>query len=203
MRSRLTTSLAMSISLAVLLSGPARADDCTDRFAELLVEGNGDVPVTITLRQRFKGAPETVNEFRADGEGNWITEMIDPPSMPWSMVRDDVMYTSSDQGKSWTKLREVDSAADSENARAMLRQDAATVRDTACGEEEIDGVSHEKVEGTYISSMLQGAEVTNVYWVNSDGWISRHTSRVVSSSFEMETEQVMVPGLKAEVPVPE
>lgn len=180
----------------------ASAETCEEKFTRLLVEGNGEGPVKLIATQGMKGGMKTVNEFRMDGEGNWITEMIDPPTMPWSMVRDDVMYTSADQGESWTKVREVESEANSENARAALRADASTARDVSCSSETMDGGIVETVSGTYTSSTLQGAEVTNAWFLTADGWIARHTSFIKAPSYEMEIEQVLEQVESVEIPSP-
>lgn len=180
----------------------ALAETCEERFASLLVEGNGDVPVEITITQEIVGGMKSTNLFRSNGHKQWMSEMIDPPNLPWSMVRDNVMYSSSDQGKSWSKVRDVDSEKEFANSRAMLEKDAATIRDVNCAEDTIDGETFEHVTGTYTSSAMQGAEAVNAYWVNADGWIARHTSKIDSPSFKMNYEQVLEKRDSVDIPAP-
>ena len=75
--------------------------------------------------------------------------MIEPANGQWTLVHDDVMFTSSDKGATWKKLRALDSANNADQLRRNMEEAAATVKDAACGTEAIDGVAHDTVEASY------------------------------------------------------
>ena len=181
----------------------ANADECMDRFKELMMGQLERGAVKIHITQQMKGAPATKNWHYNNGEGHWMTEMIDPVDMPWSMAHENRFYSSADQGKTWKFVSEMDDAAAKQKAREMLEQDAATASNASCGSEELEGTTYETVSGTHVSSVMQGAEVSHKYWVNpDDGWIARLDSTTSGNGFEMTTSQVLEPASDLQLPVP-
>ena len=180
---------------------PASADTCRDRFVRLLVEGNGDGAVKIHVTQEIKGAPASQNWFYQQAPGHWMTEMIEPAGQPWVLTHDNVMYTSSDEGESWTKLRDLDSDPDA--ARAQMEENAQTARKEVCGNEELDGVVYETVEADYDS--LQGFKSENHhrYWVHPEtGFIVRAVYHLKSENFESMTTQRIEAAPDLQLPTP-
>ena len=78
------------------------------------------------------------------------------------------------QGKSWQKVRTLDSAQNTDEATKKREDDAKSARNIACGEEEIDGVVYDVVEGDHTATAGMTLENHNKYWVARDsGWIAR------------------------------
>jgi hypothetical protein len=122
--------------------------------------------------------------------GNWLSEMIEPASMPWSMVIGKAMYASSDQGKSWKKIRDTDEQHSPEAVRKAIEDNMKTAKNAKCGFEDLDGIRHETLEAEYTA---QG----NIA-VQDKHWIHPETRRTVKSwslmkqaGFETETTQVI------------
>lgn len=95
-----TTSLAV---LCLLVAGPALAETCHEKFVRVYTDRNEKGPTKIVVIQEVKGAKPTKTHNYSDGTGDWMTESVEPVDMAWSMVRGQVMYTSTDQGKTWKK----------------------------------------------------------------------------------------------------
>jgi len=192
------------IAAALLVSAgalPASAETCRDRFARLLIEGNGDGAVKIHVTQEIKGAPASQNCFYQQAPGHWMTEMIEPAGQPWVLAHNDVMYTSADKGENWSRLRDLDSDPDA--ARAQLEENAQTARNEVCGNEELDGVAYDTVEADYVS--LQGFKSENhhKYWVHPEtGFIAKAVYHLKSESFESTTTQLIEAAPDLELPTP-
>ena len=186
-------------------TGSAFADNCQERFSTLLVHGNHKMgPVRIHITQEIVGGKTSVNYHHSDGEGNGMTEMIEPASDPWSLFLGNKMYMSSDKGGNWKYINSYDAEKSRASTIAALTKDATIAVELTCGDEEIDGISHETVEGTYVSSMLSGAKIYNKYWVNKQtGWILKSYSHTKSGSFESKTTQVIEQVPSVELPKPE
>mgnify|MGYP000719459463 CR=1 FL=1 len=190
--------------LAVMSAQPALAETCQETFVRLLIDGNGDGPVKIHVTQEIKGAPTTKNYFYQVTPGHWMTEMIEPASQPWVLTWDDVMYTSADKGGTWTKLRDMDSAGNQDQARKNQEENAATARDAACATEEIDGVTYDVVEATYDTLQNFKTENHNKYWVNPEtGFIAKAVYEMKGEGFESVTTQLIEPAPDLELPTPD
>ncbi len=192
-------------ALLLFASAPtALAETCHEKFVRLLVHGNGaDTPVKIHVTQEMKGGKPTTNYNHQIGPDHWMTEMIEPANASWTLVHDNTMYSSTDKGKSWQKVRTLDAAHSPEAVAKALQEDAKTARNAACGEDEVDGVAFDTVEADYTA--FQGQYTYhNRYWVDREtGWIARATYKTVGPNFEMFTTQVIekAPGLT--LPTPE
>lgn len=199
-----TTKIALVTSLLSLLPALAHADSCLDRFKMLLVKGNGDGAVKIHVTQEIVGGMTSTNYFYQSEPGHWMSEMIKPASMQWTLAYDDVMYSSADKGKSWTKVREMDSAANAKAAKEQMQANLQTARDASCGEEELDGVMHETVAGTYSASGSFKTENHHKYWVNSDtGSIAKAFYHMKADNFESKTTQMIEAAPDLDLPKPQ
>jgi hypothetical protein len=189
----------------VLAAAPAQADEaaCKERFVKLLVGGNASTePVRIHVTQTYAGNT-TENYFYSMGpdSGDGMMQPLKNSGSMWVMFRDRKMYTSQDGGKTWKFGRELDAASDPAVTKEKLRTDSATAANTVCGEDALDGVAHETVEGEYVSSLMQGAKVYHKYWVNRDtGWISKTVTRSMAAGKESIGTQVLEPAPGFELP---
>ncbi|MCG6859303.1 MAG: hypothetical protein LJE67_14685 [Salaquimonas sp.] len=190
---------------AVLLASvqPCLAETCQEKFVRVMTERNSSSePVRIHVTQEIVGGMKSANWNLQDGKGNWRTEMIDPETMPWSMVVDNVLYSSSDKGATWKKEREMDTGASPETVAAMLAERAKSVRDAECGEEELDGAMYETVAAGY--DMNGGYEVQDKYWINPDtGFIPKLVTKMKGSGFESLSTQLIEPAPGLEITKPE
>lgn len=185
----------------LLLVSSAQADDCDTLFLRLLVDGNPKVPVVIEATQSFNGAPPTVTRHSADETGDWLSEAVEPPTLPWSMQRGDIMYMSSDGGQSWSEINRF-TQAQRDAAQDVLRTEAETRHDVACSTDTRDGVSYQLVEGRYIANSQQDAQMFLRYWLADDGWISFHDMQVRATAYDLDVTQVLRRVERVDLPIP-
>ncbi|SUZ31167.1 hypothetical protein ROE7235_00903 [Roseibaca ekhonensis] len=185
----------------LLLASSAQADDCDALFLRLLVDGNPEVPVVIEATQSFNGAPPTVTRHSADSTGDWLSEAVEPPTLPWSMQRGDVMYMSSDGGQSWSEINRF-TQAQRDAAQDVLRTEAETRHDVACSTDIRDGVSYQLVEGRYIANTQQDAQMFLRYWLEDDGWIAFHDMQVRAAAYDLDVTQVLQRVERVDLPTP-
>jgi len=202
-RSRMRLLPGAALLLLALPAESTLAETCEERFVHLLVDGNDEGAVKIHATQEIKGGPTTKNWFLQVSPGHWMSEPIEPPGQPWVLTYDNAMYTSTDGGKSWTKLRDTDSAGDAATSKANLRENAKTTRNAVCGEETVDGNAYETVEADY--DTLQNFKTENhfKYWVEpASGFIARATYAMKGNGFESFTTQLIerAPGLTLPTP---
>lgn len=178
--------------LAALLAAapPARADTCRDAFIKAWTASKPTVPVKIHVTQKVGNQKPTTNYNFTDPAGNWLTQMIDPPNAPWSMVRGKMMYVSTDQGKSWKKVRETDDAQSPEARRKYIEDAMTTVQGAVCGTEDLGGVRHATVAADYAPQA--GFAVREKFWLHPDtGRVSKSTSKNTFAGVQSETIQVI------------
>ena len=113
---------------------------------------------------------------------NWLSMTTDPPNIDWSLARDNVLYVSSDKGKSWKKVRVQDEQSSQEAVLNDQIENSKTVRDAVCGTEELNGVAHEIVEATYDTLQNFKFESRVKYWVDPTA------KRPVKATFAMKGE---------------
>lgn len=179
--------------LLIICTGSAYADSCHSRFVELLVNGNQKVgPVRIHITQEIVGGKTSLNYHHSDGNGNGMTEMIEPAGDPWSLFLGDKMYVSNDKGNNWKYMNSYDAEKSRADTKSALTKDAAKATGISCGEEEFNGTAHEVVEGNYISTMVAGAAIYEKFWVDRQtGWIVKSDRHIKSGGFESNTTQVV------------
>ena len=194
----------IAIAILFAFASAAQAETCHEKFVRLMVDGNGDRPVKIHVVQETKGAKPSVNEFFQQKVGHWMTKMIDPANQPWVLTYKNTMYSSADEGKSWAKIRAVDSALNAENGLKARQENANTVSNAACGEEDLDGVAHDTVEADFNSLQSFKTENHYKYWVNREtGWISKVTYLSKAEGYEGFTTQTLEPVPDLSLPTPE
>ena len=149
-----------AVLLSALGAHSVLAETCEEKFVRLLVDGNPDFgPMRLHIFSEIKGVQKSEGYHYSKGDGSIdsMSTTIEPENTPWSLFLGMKMWMSTDKGKSWNFVRELDAQSDPKAVKEALRKDAGTAANVACGEEEIDGVAHEMVEGDYNSSGLQGA----------------------------------------------
>lgn len=183
---------------------PAHAETCEEKFAQLLVHGNTDVPVVIQIEQVINGGKPTRNEFRQLKSGHWMTVMTLPENQPWTLGYNNAMFTSSDKGKTWKKIRSMDTAKNEADGETNRKENAKTIREASCGSEDLDGVAHNTVEATF--DTVKGFQTVNrfKYWVHpTSGWISKATYEMKGTGFESVSTQFPKPEPDLKLPMPD
>lgn len=192
---------ALAAVLALVTIQPTFADPCHDRFVELYMQLDQGLPTKTFVTTEFKGAPAMTNDFLYLSQDHSMSVPIDPPQA-WVLFYQNAMYQSSDKGETWAKVRDLDSTP--EAAIAAKQESAKTVRNAACGEEEIGGVAHDTLRAEL--TLTQGSVSENVYtyWVRKDdGFIARATYDTKGPNFEMLITQEIEPAPGLELPTPE
>ena len=196
--------LIAAACLLILTTANAAANaTCEQKFVRLLTDQSKKGPVKIFIIQEIKGGPASRNWHYNTGDGNWMTEMVEPANMQWTLMRDNVMYTSSNKGKSWQKLRAFDSSASMADVHKQQIENAKTAKNAKCGTDTLNGVAHETVEAEYEAVKYKTSHRAK-YWINpADGWITKHTMTTKQAGFESFTTQMIerAPGL--EIPSPQ
>lgn len=188
-----------SLCLVLTSLAPASAETCEEAFIRLMTDRTAKEPTKILVTQQIKGGMKTVNWNYQDGDGNWLTEIIEPDNAQWSMGLDNILYTSSDKGESWNKVREMED----QNAahQKSLEERAATVTNAECGEEELNGVVHRTVEADYRMQGSFDAEIHDKFWVNTEtGYVPRLETTMTNTAFESFVVQELEPAPDLEFP---
>jgi len=151
----------------------------------------------------FKGAPESKNDFLYLNADHYMTVPTSPAG-PWVLGYRNVLYQSPDEGKTWEKIREMETGQNAEQARADKLANAKTIRNATCGEEELDGETVAVVAADITVSQGMVSENRYTYFVrSSDGFIVKAVYDTKAPGFEMVTTQEIEkdPGLT--LPSPE
>lgn len=195
------TALA-ALVITGLSASSALAETCEEKFVQLMTDRTAKEPTKIHVTQKIKGGTKTVNWNYQDGKGNWLTEMIEPANAQWSMGLDNVLYSSTDKGKTWAKVRDME--ANNEAHQKSLAERAKTVENAVCGEEELDGVMHEVVEADYQMQGSFTADIHDKFWVDpQSGYVPRLETTMKSSAFESFIVQRLEPAPGLTFPDPE
>ena len=196
------TSFAI-IALLLVSAQSAQSEICRDKFIHFMTEYKGFFPVKNHIVSKPKGGKASTNKFYMTKIGHWMTEMITPPS-PWTLAYNNTMYTSSDKGKTWKKVRTMDSAKNNENTKRDQLKNAETVKNAKCGEEEYKGVMHDTVEAEYSYLQFASAKIISKYWVDrKTGYVAKNTSDLNSKSYSSFTTQETEPAPGLVLPTPE
>jgi hypothetical protein len=198
------TAVAASISFAAM---PAHADDaaCMARFKELLSRINDKVgPVRIHTFSESAGYKSEGYFYSAgDGSIDGMSEPIEPKGGMWSLFRGNKMWFSND-GKKWQFGRVMDAASDPEAVKQSLKKNAETASKTRCGEQELDGVTYEVVEGEYVNSMAQNAVTQEKWWVRKEnGFVTRHEATSNGAGGKFYSLQIIEAWPDLKLPSPE
>lgn len=182
---------------------PSQAESCREKFTRLFTDRADKGPVKIHVTQQTVGGPTMKNYNYQAGDGHWMSEMIEPANMQWTLVYNNVMFSSSDKGKTWNKIRALDSQQRKEDVQKGLEKTAATAANFACGSEDLDGVKHETVEADYTNPKYK-TEHHEKFWLNPNtGWISKSTLKTKQGAFESFVTQLIEPAPNLDLPKPE
>lgn len=193
-----TTALLLASTQAAL------ANPCQDRFAQLLIHGNGDRPSIIRITTEPKGGQVSKNDFFFKATGHWMTVMTEPTNQPVTLAYNNKMYTSSDNGKSWKKVRDMDSEKNRLDNIRNQEANAKTIKNAVCGEELLDGVMHDTVEADFDTVQQYKSSNHYKYWVNrKTGRITKSTYDSKSSGYQSFTTQVIEDAPDLTLPMPE
>ena len=195
-------SILVSLGLLAVTSQPALADACQDRFTELYLQLDQGVPTKAAVTTAFKGAPESKNDFLYLGQDHYMT-VPTSPSGPWVLGYGNALYQSADEGKTWDKIREMETDQNADKMRADKLTNAETIRNAACGEEVLDGEPVEVVAADITVSQGMVTENRYTYRVRkSDGFIVKAVYDTKAPNFEMVTTQEIekAPGLTLPAP---
>ena len=194
-------TILLAAALLHLGGSVAMADACLDRFVEILTDRSDKGPVKAHVIQENAGAPAMENYHYSTSRDHWMTETIKPAGMAWSLGYKNVLYTSTDKGKTWQRVRTLE---DEQSTLKALRENARTARNAVCGKEDLDGVSHDTVEGDYTYRQNLKIEYHNKYWIDPEtGFIRKSVYTFTAKNFKGRVVQLMekAPGLS--LPVPE
>ncbi len=193
-----TTALLLASTQA------AFANPCQEKFAQLLIHGNGDRPSIIRITTEPKGGQVSKNDFFFKTTGHWMTVMTEPANQPVTLAYDNKMYTSSDNGKSWKKIRDMDSEKNRLDNIRNQEANAKTIKNAVCGEELLDGVMHDTVEADFDTVQQYKSSNHYKYWVNrKTGRITKSTYDSKSSGYQSFTTQVIEDAPDLTLPMPE
>ncbi|MEM7636386.1 MAG: hypothetical protein AAF299_17600 [Pseudomonadota bacterium] len=196
-------TLAASVIL-LATTKPGLADPCKEKFAQLLIHGNGPHPVTIRITTEPKGGKVSRNDFFFKATGHWMTVMTEPSNQPITLAYNNKMYTSADKGKSWKKVREMDSEKNRLDTIRNQEENAKTIKNATCGEEMLDGVAHDTIEADFDTVQQYKSSNHYKYWVNREsGWITKVTYDSKSAGYESFTTQLLEKTPDLKLPMPE
>lgn len=194
--------IAVLIIASLATPTAALADDCRDSFIALMTDRTTKEPTKILVTQEIKGGMKTVNWNYQDGQGNWLTEMVEPENAQWSMGLDNVLYSSTDQGKTWVKVRDMEEQND--DHQKSLDERAATVKNPICGKADLDGIAHRTIQADYKMLGSFDADINDKFWVNAEtGYVTRLDTQMKSAAFESSITQVMEPAPDLKMPNPQ
>ncbi|WP_439140850.1 hypothetical protein [Planktotalea sp.] len=194
----------LSFALICFATG-AHAQTCEDHFAKLLINGNQDFgPTQMHITQEIVGVRTSITQHNDTGNGNGMSKAIDPESDPWTLFANDKMYMSHDKGATWGFVTDFDGEKGRADHKQAMTRDAKTARDVSCAKETSNDTLKDVVAGTYDSSVIEGAEIYEKFWVNPEtGFIAQSYRYVKSTGFETKTTQVVTLNPDFVLPKPE
>ena len=191
-------NLSVTAILLLVSAGPGLADDCADKFAQVLIGSQNMKPAQAHMVSRMKGQRPSESEFLTVSPDHYMTRPTIPKG-PWVLAFNGARYQSSDAGKSWQKIQTFDKDKARADAIKTVKGQAGTVRNAVCGEEELDGVLHETLEADTTNPAPNKFEIHTKYWVNRNAgdFVTRSDTTMKTSTFEMFTTQTWkkAPGL--------
>ena len=188
--------LALSLAAAPSL---ALADDCADRFAEILTGSQDRAMIRGRLITQTRGQPTVVNDFSQQAWDHYLYAPVDPADAPYVLTWDGVAYQSADGDAPWIKAYEFDKQETRAAGIAMVEGQAATIRNAACGTDTIDGVTYDTLEADMTNETSFRYDIRSKYWIapDDDGFIARATTVMRAENFESLVTQTWerAPGL--------
>lgn len=170
------------IPTAILLlafTAPSLSETCKDDFIRMLTKKFDGESVKIHNITEAVGSDISINDFLMTGTDHYLTKMIVPKS-PWVLTYNNTMYTSANEGKSWKKIRTLDTVDNQTNTHNDQLENSRTVKNALCGEEQFADAMHDTVEADY--EVLQNLHTENHYKY----WINRKSGKVVKATFKVK-----------------
>lgn len=193
-----------AVAIVIATALPAAADDCRDRFARyLLATIDARTPGKAHIVTEIKGGPATENEFLFVSQDHHMHKTLKPAGVAWTLTYKGAMYTSSDEGKTWSKKLSFDAAKRRAETEAIMKDQAASARNTKCGEDVIDGRPHDTFDTELGNTKVPGMETQAKYWVDrQSGQTTRSISTMKGGGIESRSTQnwQTVPDLQLPVP---
>jgi hypothetical protein len=192
------TRIVWIASLLCVLATPVVAETCHEIFVRLLDKGNGNMPTkSIAVQQTGKAQP-TRNYHYHSGRDDWMSVAIEPDNGWATLVVADVMYSSKDKGKTWKKVRKVDTQSHKAAGEKTKKDALTTVKNAVCGKEVLNKVEHITVEADFEYRQYKSS-YHQKYWVHpKSGWISK--SHMQSNGFSAIQTMEPMPDLKLPKP---
>ncbi len=200
MNAPLLAAAAIALSLG---AQPAVAGACLDRFVKILTDVSEKGPVKIHVMQQYKGAPATENVHYSLSSGHWMTKMLKPANAPWSLGYGNALYTSTDKGKTWRKVREMQTQSPEAKLKT-LKENAKTARNAKCGTETLAGATYDTVEGDYTFQGNMKIEYHHKYWIDpQSGFIRKAVYTFRSRAISGHITQLIEKAPALTLPKPE
>lgn len=191
-----------ALGVLAVTGSASLADPCQDRFTELYLQADQGIPTRTAATTGFKGAPPTKNDFLYLSADHYMTVPTSPPG-PWVLGYNNVLYQSADEGATWQKIRDMDTGANADQARADKETNAQTIREAICTEESLAGQPVEVVSADITVSQGMVTENRYTYFVRkSDGFIIRAVYDTTAPNFEMVITQDIEKAPDLSLPVP-
>ena len=200
MRKAVVTSLVLLASIR-----PGLAEDCGEKLSRLMIEWlEPRAPATAMMTVETKGQPTTRNEFLHLDWDKYMVKTVEPAGGPWYLTLEGTTYQSSDGGQSWTKAYSFDHNDTRAKSDESVKQQASTIENAVCGEEDLGGVKHETIEADMTSTTNTVVHIHAKYWINPDnGFVTKATSRMTMEGFENFTIQEWTAAPDLTLPSPE
>lgn len=188
--------------MLVAFAQSGQAETCRDKFIRLTEIGNGETPAKIHITTQMKKGGSSKNDFWFVSSDHYMT--IVPGAKPqWVLTYNNTMYMSLDEGKSWKKIRTLDSKQNKDTTRKHQAENAKTVKNAVCGKEDIDGVMHETVEADITILQNINTDYHNKYWLDpKTGQAVKVVYDSKSKTYPSITTQIIerAPGLTLPMP---
>ena len=192
------------LASALLLASTqfSAAETCHEKFVRLLIGGNSKVPTKIDIVTEPKNGAISKNEFFFQKIGHWMTVMTEPVQ-PITLAYNNNMYTSADKGKTWKKVRSMDSEKNAKIGKKDRVENAKTVKNAVCGEEELDGAMHDTVEAEFKTVQAYKSENRYKYWIHKETkWMTKAVYHSKSKGYSSVTTQLPSPDPDMALPTP-
>ena len=183
---------AVVTALVLMASArPGLAEDCGEKLSRLLIEWlEPRAPATAMMTVETKGQPTTRNEFMHLDWDKYMVKTVEPAGGPWYLTLDGTTWQSGDGGQSWTKAYSFDKDDTRAKGNEMVKQQASTVANAVCSEEDLGGVMHETIEADMTNTTNMVFQIHAKYWINPDnGFVTKTTMRMTAENFENFTTQ--------------
>ena len=176
---RLASVCAVTMLAAL---GGAKADACRETFVKALINPPQKGAHKSHISTVAAGQKPMLNIHYGAANGDWMSEMIDPPTMPWSLAVGKVLYASYDKGKSWKKMRDLNDPGHSPDAaRKQAEETASTVANAVCDAEEIDGRPHDRIAAD-LAYPGMNATVRQTLWLDRETRKVRRAHQIIRAS---------------------